>query len=122
MGSGGTAYTLPVTDGSANQALVTDGSWTVSFGDVALSATNFTAGNGLTGGGTLASNRTFDVGAGSYIVVAADSVSADATTAATANKLVARDGAGNVAANYFVGTATAAQYADLSEKYMADAP
>ena len=122
MGSGGTAYTLPVTDGSANQALVTDGSGTVSFGDVALSSTDFTAGAGLTGGGTLASNRTFDVGAGSYIVVAADSVSADATTAATANKLVARDGAGNVAANYFVGTATAAQYADLAEKYMADAP
>ena len=122
MGSGGTAYTFPVTDGSANQALVTNGSGTVSFGDVALSSTDFTAGAGLTGGGTLASNRTFDVGAGSYIVVAADSVSADATTAATANKLVARDGAGNVAANYFVGTATAALYADLAEKYMADAP
>lgn len=86
MGSGGTAYTFPVTDGSANQALVTNGSGTVSFGDVALSSTDFTAGAGLTGGGTLASNRTFDVGAGSYIVVAADTVSADATTAATANK------------------------------------
>mgnify|MGYP003329496013 FL=1 len=67
MGSGGTAYTFPVTDGSANQALVTNGSGTVSFGDVALSSTDFTAGAGLTGGGTLASNRTFDVGAGSYI-------------------------------------------------------
>tara|TARA_B100000900_G_scaffold415327_1_gene444806 strand:- start:3980 stop:5830 length:1851 start_codon:yes stop_codon:yes gene_type:complete len=122
MGSGGTAYSFPVTDGSANQALVTNGSGTVSFGDVALSSTDFIAGAGLTGGGTLASSRTFDVGAGSYILVAADSISADATTAATANKLVARDGAGNVAANYFVGTATAAQYADLAEKYMADAP
>ena len=92
IGSGGTAYSLPVTDGSANQALITNGSGTLSFGDVALSSTNFTAGAGLTGGGTLATDRTFNVGAGSYIVVAADTVSADATTADTANKLVARAG------------------------------
>ena len=59
-------------------------------------------------------NRTFDVGAGSYIIVNADSIEADATTAPTANKLVARDGAGNVAANYFVGTATQAPHADLA--------
>jgi hypothetical protein len=121
LGSGGTAFTLPITDGSADQALITDGSGAVSFGNVALSTTTFTAGAGLTGGGTLASNRTFNIGAGSYIIVNADSIEADATTAATANKLVARDGAGNVAANYFVGTATAAQYADLAEIYSADA-
>ena len=121
LGSGGTAFTLPITDGSADQALITDGSGTVSFGNVALSTTTLTAGAGLTGGGDLSTNRTFDVGAGSYIIVNADSIEADATTAATANKLVARDGAGNVAANYFVGTATQAQYADLAEIYEADA-
>ena len=121
LGSGGTAFTLPITDGSADQALITDGSGTVSFGNVALSTTTLTAGAGLTGGGDLSTNRTFDVGAGSYIIVNADSIEADATTAATANKLVARDGAGNVAENYFVGTATQAQYADLAEIYEADA-
>jgi hypothetical protein len=73
-------------------------------------------GNGLTyASGTLA------VGAGSYITVAADTVAVDATTAATASKVVARDSTGNVFANYFVGTATAAQYADLAENYLADA-
>ena len=72
-------------------------------------------GNGLTySGGILA------VGAGSYITVAADTVSVDASTTNTAGKVVARDGAGNVYANYFVGTATAAQYADLAENYLAD--
>lgn len=73
-------------------------------------------GNGLTyASGTLA------VGAGSYITVAADTVGVDATTAATASKVVARDGAGNVYANVFVGVSTSARYADLAENYLADA-
>lgn len=40
-------------------------------------ATTFTAGAGLTGGGDLSANRTFDVGAGTGITVAADAVSID---------------------------------------------
>jgi hypothetical protein len=77
---------------------------------------HITGGDGLTySSGVLA------VGAGSYITVAADTVAVDATTTNTAGKVVARDGAGNVYANYFVGTATAAQYADLAENYLADA-
>ena len=73
-------------------------------------------GNGLTyASGVLA------VGAGSYITVAADTVAVDATTTNTASKVVARDGAGNVYANYFNGTATSARYADLAENYQADA-
>jgi hypothetical protein len=81
--------------------------------------TNVSGGNGLTG--SITASGSLNVGAGSYIIVNANDVAVDATTAATANKVVARDGAGNVAANYFVGTATAAQYADLAEKYEADA-
>jgi hypothetical protein len=78
--------------------------------------TRVSGGNGLTyASGVLA------VGAGSYITVAADTVAVDATTAATASKVVARDGAGNVYANYFNGTATSARYADLAENYQADA-
>ena len=96
IGTGGSAYSLPSADGSANQALITDGSGTVSFGDVALSSTQMIAGAGLTGGGTLASNRTFNVGAGSYITVAADTVSVDGTTAATASKVVVRTGTGGI--------------------------
>jgi hypothetical protein len=43
-----------------------------------------------------------------------------AKTTATANSIAARDSSGNITANLFQGTATAAQYADLAEKYLAD--
>jgi len=43
-----------------------------------------------------------------------------AKTTKTANTIAARDNAGNLLANTFDGTATAAQYADLAEKYLAD--
>jgi hypothetical protein len=41
-------------------------------------------------------------------------------TAATANTIALRDGSGNLTANVFTGTATAARYADLAEKYTTD--
>ena len=44
-----------------------------------------------------------------------------AKVTATAYSIAARDASGNIAANLFVGTATAARYADLAEKYLADA-
>ena len=78
------------------------------------------AGNGLTGGGTSGA-VTLNVGAGSYITVNANDIAVDATTAATASKVVARDGSGDIFANIINGTATAARYADLAEKYIADA-
>lgn len=40
---------------------------------------------------------------------------------ATANTIAARDEAGDITANLFKGTATAARYADLAEKYLPDA-
>jgi hypothetical protein len=43
-----------------------------------------------------------------------------ARTTKTAFSIAARDGVGNLSANIFDGTATAAQYADLAEKYLAD--
>lgn len=44
-----------------------------------------------------------------------------ATTAATALTIAARDGAGDIYANVFQGVAATARYADLAEKYLADA-
>jgi len=85
------------------------------------SGVSITAGAGLTGGGTIAASRTINVGAGSYINVAADTVSVDATSTNTASKVVARDGSGNFAAGTITATATQATYADLAEKYEADA-
>jgi hypothetical protein len=43
-----------------------------------------------------------------------------AKTTISANSIAARDSSGNISANLFQGTATAAQYADLAEKYLAD--
>ncbi len=44
-----------------------------------------------------------------------------ARTTKTAYSIAARDSSGNLLANIFDGTATAAQYADLAEKYLPDA-
>jgi len=46
-----------------------------------LNARDLIAGNGLTGGGTLAADRTFTVGAGTGIAVSADAVALDTTNA-----------------------------------------
>ena len=89
--------------------------YTTNVGDI----TGVTAGNGLTGGGS-SGTPTLNVGAGSYISVAADSIAVDATTAATASKVVARDSSGDIYANLFQGTATSARYADLAEVYATD--
>jgi hypothetical protein len=90
--------------------------YTTNVGDI----TAVTAGNGLTGGAT-SGGATLTVGAGDYITVNANDIDVQATTTNTANKIVARDSSGNVAATYFNGTATSAHYADLAEKYEADA-
>ena len=44
-----------------------------------------------------------------------------ADTSATVNTVACRDSAGNLTAGVFNGTATTARYADLAEKYLADA-
>jgi hypothetical protein len=44
-----------------------------------------------------------------------------AATAATAFTIAARDGSGDLYANIFQGVASSAQFADLAEKYLADA-
>ncbi len=90
--------------------------YSTTTGDI----TAVTAGSGLTGGAT-SGGATLNVGAGSYVVVAADTVSVDATSANTASKVVARDGSGNFSAGTITATATAARYADLAENYEADA-
>jgi len=90
--------------------------YTTNVGDI----TGVTAGNGLTDGGT-SGTVTLNVGAGSYINVNANDIAVDATTAATASKIAARDSSGDLYANLFQGTATSARYADLAENYTADA-
>jgi hypothetical protein len=88
---------------------------------VAQDHINFTAGNGLTGGGTLAANRTFTMGTPSTLnttstnATTAESHTHAITTASanTASTIVARDGSGNfsagtITATTFSGNATTA--------------
>jgi hypothetical protein len=66
--------------GSGLDADLLDGNSSAAFqpaGSYALQATTLTAGTGLTGGGDLSANRTFDVGAGTGITVNADDVALD---------------------------------------------
>jgi hypothetical protein len=70
---------------SADSVIVNTGviATVASLASYTPTARTLTAGSGLTGGGTLASNRTFDVGAGTGINVAADSIAVDTTVIAT---------------------------------------
>ena len=56
---------------------------TKAYADGLMTGSTLTAGDGLTGGGDLSDNRTFSVGAGSGISVAADAVAVDSTVVRT---------------------------------------
>ena len=49
-------------------------------------------------------------------------VTSNATSSNSANTIVFRDGSGNFSAGVITATTTTARYADLAEKYLADAP
>ena len=116
---------------------------TVNANDIALSTAGAGAGTyGSTADGTKIDEITLDaygrvtavttgpsgdiqeVSAGDYLTGGGTSgtvtLNVDATSANTANKVVARDASGNFAAGTITATATQAQYADLAEIYASD--
>ena len=95
VNTGSPEYGVDVTGGGASGVIQASGVKLGASGIVfsdgttqtvagALSTVDLTAGDGLTGGGTLASNRTFAVGAGTLIDVQADQVDVDLSEAAAA--------------------------------------
>jgi hypothetical protein len=97
-------------DGSGNLSFAT----TIAANSVALGTdttgdyvgTGAVSGNGLSGSAT---------GEGSTFTV-----TSNATSANTGSTIVFRDASGNFSAGVMTGTATAARYADLAERYAAD--
>jgi hypothetical protein len=79
-----------------------DAGFTTNVGDITNVAVS---GTGLSGGGSSG----------------AVTISSNATSANTGSTIVARDSSGNFSAGVISATATAARYADLAEKYEADA-
>jgi hypothetical protein len=106
-----TASTIVARDSSGNFSA---GTITATFSGTATRVSNDLA-MGVTGNG-LSGSATFN---GSS--AATFTVSSNATAANTANTIVFRDGSGNFSAGTMTARATSANYADLAEKYMADA-
>ena len=75
--------------------------------DIGSSANKFSTMYATTFSGTATNAQALEVGG----------VSRTASTSATANTVAGRDASGNLTANIFNGTSTAAQFADLAEKY-----
>lgn len=78
--AGDTSLTVAADSVAVNTGVIAT---VVSVTAKADKTTTLAAGNGLTGGGDLSANRTLDVGAGTGITVAADTVAVDTTVIAT---------------------------------------
>ena len=93
--------------------------------DAATARTNLGAYAASNPSGYVSSSGVTSIAAGSYLtggtVTSTGTFAVDATSANTANKVVARDGSGNFSAGVVTATATAARYADLAENYVGDA-
>ena len=93
--------------------------------DAGTALTNLGAYAASNPSGYVSSSGVTSIAAGSYLtggtVTSTGTFAVDATSANTANKVVARDGSGNFSAGVVTATATAARYADLAENYVGDA-
>ena len=116
-----TARTITLTGDVTGVSGNFDGSDNLSFATT-IAANSVALGTDTTG------NYVASVANGSYITGGAAgsegatlTLAVDATTTATASKVAARDASGDLYAVIFQGTATSARYADLAERYEADA-
>ena len=140
-------FTLPTTDGSSGQALVTDASGNLSFAAAGATITSDTTTNtnfllyfaSTTTGALTAVKQDSGLiynpstgslssavfignltGVASTITSQANSATTTAASANTANQIVLRGASGEFSAGIATLTATSARYADLAERYTAD--
>jgi len=116
-----TARTITLTGDVTGVSGDFDGSGNLSFATT-IAANSVALGTDTTG------NYVASVANGAYITGGAAgsegatlTIAVDATTTATASKVAARDASGDLYAAIFQGTASSARYADLAERYEADA-
>jgi hypothetical protein len=116
-----TARTITLTGDVTGVSGDFDGSSNLSFATT-IAANSVALGTDTTG------NYVASVANGAYITGGAAgsegatlTLAVDATTTATASKVAARDASGDLYAAIFQGTASSARYADLAERYEADA-
>ena len=116
-----TARTITLTGDVTGVSGNFDGSDNLSFATT-IAANSVAPGTDTTG------NYVASVANGAYITGGAAgsegatlTLAVDATTTATASKVAARDASGDLYAAIFQGTASSARYADLAERYEADA-
>ena len=81
LGNG--TLTATIVDDSHNHVISNVDGLQSALDNKADESISLSAGNGLTGGGTLSSNRTFNIGAGTGITVNADNVAVDTSVIAT---------------------------------------
>jgi hypothetical protein len=117
---------------TANAIVARDASGNFSAGTITATlsgeASSVTNGVYTTGDQTIGGTKTFSAtisgnisGNAGTITSQANSATITATSSNVGNQIVLRDGSGNFSAGVMTGTATAARYADLAEKYLADA-
>jgi hypothetical protein len=116
-----TARTITLTGDVTGVSGDFDGTGNLSFATT-IAANSVALGTDTTG------NYVASVANGAYITGGAAgsegatlTLAVDATTTATASKVAARDASGDLYAAIFQGTASSARYADLAERYEADA-
>ena len=115
-----TGRTITLTGDVTGVSAAFDGSGNLSFATT-IAANSVELGTDTTGSyvqqGTTSGNGisgSVNTEAGTF------TVSSNATSANTASTIVFRDASGDFSANIMTGTATAARYADLAERYAAD--
>ena len=111
----GTAIAL---GGSGTVTATATGTLTIGTG---LGGTSYNGSTGVTITNTGVLSLANGGGITASVSTGAVTLGSTATSANTASAIVARDASGNFTANIITATATTARYADLAEKYTADA-